>query len=70
MHLMLFGIRKPLELEEMFRVPLHFKGRADIDVDAYVENMVPPEHHKLQPLRIRYRLTRPGIFAEFIGLHV
>ena len=44
MHLMLVGIKKSLELEEMVPLTLHFKGKPDVNVEAYVENMMPPDH--------------------------
>jgi copper(I)-binding protein len=44
MHLMLVGVTKPLELEEMVPLTLHFKGKPDITVDLYVENSMPAGH--------------------------
>lgn len=44
MHLMLFGITKPLGLEEMFKLTLHFKGKPDVEVDVYVEDAMPQGH--------------------------
>ena len=45
LHLMLIGLKKPLEIEEMVKMTLHFKGRPDIQVEFYVESMMPVEHH-------------------------
>jgi len=44
MHLMLVGVKKPLELEEMVPMTLHFKGKPDIDVELYVEDSMPADH--------------------------
>jgi copper(I)-binding protein len=44
MHLMLVGVTKPLELEEMVPMTLHFRGKPDIAVDLYVEDSMPADH--------------------------